>query len=52
MRSGDRGKDKELKEKMARSAKTMEQIERLGELRAKGLLTDEEFQRKKAELLR
>jgi hypothetical protein len=37
---------------MERSEKVMEQIERLGELRDKGLLTDDEFQKKKAELLR
>ena len=33
-------------------ASPLEQIERLGELRDKGFVTDEEFQAKKAELLK
>lgn len=42
---GVRGKTKESKE-------VLEQIEKLGELRSKGLITEEEFLRKKQELLK
>jgi len=41
----------DVRGKTAENEEIIKQIEKLGELKAKGLITEEEFQRKKAELL-
>jgi hypothetical protein len=47
-----KSKPDEIDEDILENKELLEQLEKLGELRAAGILTDEEFQRKKAELLR
>jgi len=50
---GDKGVwQPDARGKVAANKEILEQIEKLGELRVKGLITEEEFQKKKWELLR